>query len=72
MAPAKFRRRYRMDSGCFDRLVDALRGDLERYTYDGCRGEPISAELQVALTLRMLAGVSYLDLSTIFRVHESA
>jgi hypothetical protein len=71
MTPKKFRRRYRMDLGCFKEVVDAIRDQIQPFAVAHPRGEAIIAEIQLAATLRMLAGASYLDVADIFKMTES-
>jgi len=67
----RFRRRYRMDLGCFNSILSDIRPILGKWSWSHRRGEPILPEHQLAITLRMLAGASYLDCAVIFRVAES-
>lgn len=71
LTPKKFRRRFRMDLGCFNQILHRLRPELEKRSLSHRRGEPILAEHMLAMTLRWLAGGSYIDIEDVYRVSTS-
>ena len=63
MLRSEFTRMYRMDPSTFAYLVDALSPRIDKNFFQAERaGGYISPQLRVAITIRWLAGVSYLDL----------
>eukprot|EP00960_Hanusia_phi_P069685 767141-Hanusia_phi.AAC.16 len=54
-----------MSRHAFHTLLNHIRSDLQRsekHAWSGCPNGPISPELQLSMTLRWLAGGSYLDI----------
>lgn len=68
-----FRRAFRLSRRSFSRLVDKLKPALKVDESMACRssGSAISAEVCVAVMLRVMAGASYLDLIMMFGVSRS-
>ena len=70
----EFRKNYRMDKQHFKDLVELVRDDLpggselSRERQGAAGGNPMSAETQLSMTLRCLAGGSYLDICRLRRV----
>ena len=63
MLRSEFTRMYRMDPSTFAYLVDALSPRIDKNFFQAERaGGYISPQLRVAITIRWLAGGSYLDL----------
>ena len=65
-----FRRHYRMERSAFNTLVNILKPHLISGRRRGVRGR-VPIEFRVAMTLRWLAGASYLDLCVIYRVSKA-
>ncbi|CAB1105047.1 unnamed protein product [Ectocarpus sp. CCAP 1310/34] len=66
-----FRRMYRMDEGCFDKLADLLRPILERndfYARKRTRHGAVPVKHRLAVALRILAGASYMDVAVLFGI----
>lgn len=73
LSSSEFQRYYRLDKETFDVLLERLRPLLavdEAMAMRGSSG-PVSPELQLSMTLRFLAGGSYLDLILLHGVHRS-
>eukprot|EP00960_Hanusia_phi_P035454 751719-Hanusia_phi.AAC.1 len=71
----RFRVFYRMCRDTFDLLLDLIRDQLEMCEMRakaGCPHGPISPELQLSMTLRWLAGGSYLDIHHFHGVSQAA
>lgn len=69
----EFTRYYRVDKPTFQHILERLRPALttdEEMARRGSSG-PISPELQLSMTLRFLAGGSYLDIMLLHGVHRS-
>ena len=70
----EFRRLYRMERPTFRALCDRLRPRLTCDTEMGRRGSPggpVAPELKLSMTLRFMAGGSYLDIVLYHGVHRS-
>lgn len=65
-----FRESFRIGKSGFNKLLELVRPDLERSTEMGALSgrNTISAETRLALTLRLLAGASYVDIRLAFRI----
>ena len=65
LKPHEFKRFYRFDYKLFKTVVTKLRPILQKHSPSAIklRGSPISAWIQLACTLRYLAGGSYLDIA---------
>lgn len=71
----EFRRYYRMSRECFLKLVELLRDDLEGDEKQGRCGSPngcMTPELKLSMTLRWMAGGSYLDIYFFHGVSDGA
>jgi hypothetical protein len=68
----EFRRVFRMGRSIFTSLLNLLRTDLLRDPSLRSSGRRIESEIQLALTLSLLAGASYLDRMMLFGVSRSA
>ena len=66
LSPNEFRRTYRMDLACFNKILSTIRDDLECKAPESVRGAEITPEIKLSMTLRWLAGGSYLD---IYQMH---
>lgn len=71
--PKMFRKSFRMSRGTFQLLLDTVRELVERkfLSRTEYRRETIPADIRLAITLRILAGASYCDLSLAYQVKES-
>ncbi len=72
--PRKFQRYYRLHREDFFDVHDKIKEDIEsdkKYA-DLSSGSPIPTILKLAITLRFLAGGSYLDIAFGYEVHESS
>jgi hypothetical protein len=69
-----FRRVFRMERHTFASLLNVVRPDLERDGAMALRssGGRIEPEIRLALTLRLLAGASYLDAVMLFGISRTA
>ena len=64
LKPHEFKRFYRFSLPLFNRVVVRLKPHLEKKSlHAGKKRPPISTEIQLACTLRYLAGGSYLDIA---------
>ena len=70
MLEGSFRRKYRMEQVDFDALVEALRPHIENSRCRGWKGR-VPKERMVALTLRWLAGASYLDVMDVHGISKA-
>ena len=70
LSDSDFRRVFRMQRNTFLSLLNVIRPDLERDGVMAARssGGRIEPEIRLALTLRLLAGSSYLDSTVLFGV----
>lgn len=69
----EFKKRYRMSKESFRLLADKLRVQLQiKPRAPKKTGGMISVELRLSLTLRMLAGGSYLDIIDVHSISESS
>jgi hypothetical protein len=73
LSEVEFTRAFRMSPDCFGKLLLVLRVRLERDERQGCRssGGIFEPAVRLGLTLRILAGASYLDMMLTFRVAKS-
>ena len=73
-----FRRRFRMSRERFEYIVEDIRSRVEPVTPLGIAraiassGSVVKAELQLAATLRILSGGSYLDAGDLFAIHAKS
>ena len=65
-----FRHHYRMERATFDKLVEILKPYLVSSRRRGQKGR-VPVEFKVAMTLRWLAGGSYLDLCLVYQVSKA-
>ena len=68
-----FKSAYRMYPETFQNLLDLIRADVTKDPEAGRRSkrETVSPDIQLAITLRMLAGACYPDLQTSYRIGRS-
>jgi hypothetical protein len=73
LSDGEFQRVLRMQWHTFSSLLNVIRPDLERDTGMALRssGGRIEPEIRLALTLRLLAGASYLDAMMLFGISRS-
>jgi hypothetical protein len=73
LSEVEFTRAFRMSPDCFGKLLLLLRVRLERDERQGYRtsGGVVEPAVRLGLTLRILAGASYLDMMHKFRVAKS-
>ena len=77
MNPAYFKRQYRLDRSTFMELLSLITPDIE-HTDEGhlmgtrSSGSIIEPLIMLAITLRMLAGGSYLDIAFGYNVHTDS
>jgi hypothetical protein len=73
LSEVEFTRAFRMSPDCFRTLLLLLRVRLERDERQGYRssGGVVEPAVRIGLTLRILAGASYLDMMLTFRVAKS-
>ena len=71
--PEMFRKSFRMSRTTFGLLLDSVRDLVERRFVSGTdyRRATVPADIRLAITLRILAGASYCDLSLAYQVKES-
>ena len=71
--PEMFRKSFRMSRTTFGLLLDSVRDLVERRFVSGTdyRRATVPADIRLAITLRVLAGASYCDLSLAYQVKES-
>ena len=71
--PHMFRKSFRMSKGTFHLLLDTVRDLVERKFVSATeyRRETVPGDIRLAITLRILAGASYCDLSLAYQVKES-
>lgn len=69
-----FRRAFRMDQRMFEVLVDIVRDDITKDEEMGKRSgrTTLPPDIKVAVFLRMMAGGSYLDMPTSYRIGTSS
>eukprot|EP00808_Paulinella_micropora_P017359 g52927.t1 len=67
----RFKRRYRVTKEQFDTLLSRLRPELEVACAKAHCYASVAPELQLSMTLRFLAGGSYLDIADLHGVAES-
>jgi hypothetical protein len=74
LSDGEFQRVLRMQRHTFSSLLNVIRPDLERDTGMALRssGGRIEPEIRLALTLRLLAGASYLDAMMRFGISRSS
>jgi hypothetical protein len=74
LSDGDFRRVFRMQRNTFSSLLNVIRPDLERDEVMALRssGGRIEPENRLALTLRLLAGASYLDAMMLFGISRSS
>jgi hypothetical protein len=69
LTDAEFKRTYRMSKETFNMVLEKIRSEIEAVNPNKARGDlhgPVPAELVLSMTLRYLAGGSYLD---IYQMH---
>jgi DDE superfamily endonuclease len=73
LSEVEFTRAFRMSPDCFGKLLSVLRVRLERDEMQGYRssGGVVEPAVRLGMTLRILAGASYLDMMLTFRVAKS-
>jgi hypothetical protein len=73
LTDAEFRRTYRMDKSAFRHLLEVLAPSLSGDVPMAVRssGSAVAPALQLSMTLRYLAGGSYLDITQMHGVHTS-
>ena len=76
MKPRDFKRNYRLDRKTFFHLLSLIRLDIEPSVISAIRAEASSGDsidpvIQLAITLRILAGGSYLDIAFGYNVGNS-
>lgn len=69
-----FKRAFRMDRDVFAKLLNLIREDITKNDEMGRRSKrpTIKPDVRMGVTLRMLAGASYLDLMTSYQISASA
>ena len=69
----EFNRTFRVSRALFKHILDTIGAELYRDAQQARRSSagPISEEAQLAMTLRWLAGCSYLDMRLMWGVHSS-
>ncbi len=70
LTDAQFKQRFRMKRPAFEGLLQTIRHDLERNEGMAIRSskEPVFPYLQLCICLRYLAGGSYLDIASLYKV----
>ena len=71
MTAFRFRRMYRMSHNCFMKLYTKIKAKISIIQAKS-RGGPVWPVLKLAMTLRFLAGGSYLDITDNFGVSDTA
>lgn len=74
LSPREFQRAFRMNRDVFNKLLSLLLTDLNRDRKQGLRssGGCVDPDVRLAITLRLLAGASYLDIMMLFGLSVSS